>query len=419
MVTLSINGILKTSNNLTYDDLVILCDEYYLLHKKAPNNKDFNSKNNLPSIRCVRRILADNNVTKNDFLSKYSYNRHYTCQKEIDNYQYYVDKFIDISKKLNKPIECKKLKDYELPGVEWFVKYCPDQNVKKWNDFVIWCGLIPTNKMPVELIESIIIDLDKKLDRPLVKRDFVKHKIGVSYKQVIDIWGSLNNCKRILGLKFIPQNNKKEKFDYYKSKLDTVLDKISDKKTFITWSDILHNNGESFDYYDINYAFEDYGVNIIDYISEKGFSFWRSGENNFSYYHFDTGESVSSSYEYDVTTFLNNCCLYYGRDYERNVLYKNILNTSLNSKINCDYLLFNHLCIEVAGFLDNDCGNWDNIEHSQKILKDYQYKLKQKKKLLEDNNIPYLFLFSSDFNNDNYKTKIILFIFDNLHNYIM
>ena len=54
----------------------------------------------------------------------------------------YVRMFKEVSRELKRPLTIKELDKhiYNLPGSNWFIKNCPDENVKKYTDFLFWLG---------------------------------------------------------------------------------------------------------------------------------------------------------------------------------------------------------------------------------------------------------------------------------------
>ena len=108
----------------------------------------------------------------------------------------------------------------------------------------------------------------------------------------------------------------------------------------------------------------------------------------------------------------------FDRDYTRNVLYKNIIDDKILNKIDCDYLFFNTFVVEIAGLLTNKKEDWHNYKPRSKREQDYQQKMIWKERLLIKNNIPFLFLFPEDFQEDSaYQPKLIEFILSNIHKY--
>lgn len=404
-----VNGIDKTSQELDYDDIVFLCNEYIQKNNTFPSNKDFRYSNNLPSLGKLVRVLRKRGISKADFVNLFGHNYHYTCKGAEVSYSYYIDEYKRLSFELKRPIGEKELKKYSLPRGDWFVKHCPDKTIQSWNDFVAWCGFLPLKKRSKEDIAKILLDYDSKIDRPILRRDITMDNLGFSISQIRNIWGSLANCKKELGLKITPQGRVVKSFEYYQDALDSIIDKIiKDGKTEIVWRDIL-SSGIPCSYSALNKAFENEHVSLSEYISERGVTFWRTSAEKFASHVFDTGEKARSSYEYDFTIFLNSIGLLFDRDYERDVLYSRFITQNVYSKINCDYLFYDCFCVEILGF------QTVNPKSNREIL--YANKISHKESLLKENGIPYLFLCPDDFNDNSYKSKFLLFLIGNLHKY--
>ena len=336
------------------------------------------------------------------------------------SYNKYVNIFIEQSLINGKTITEKELKKYKLPCVKAFLKYCPDSNVKSWNDFVVWCGLKPTNLVTKEQASALLRDYDKKINRPIMITDLNMKQAGVSTYIVKKYWGNLRNCQHDLGLKISPSNHQKS-FEYYKTKLDSIINDLKRRdKLRITWRDIIYNKIGGFNYDSLKNAFDKENINLVNYIQDNGLTFWKSGQGKENYYVFPDGESTSSSYEYELTSFLKDNGFVYGRDYKRHVLYKDIIDTDLNNKINCDYVFYDTFAIEIAGLLTNKTGNWRNYKYASEREENYKEKMILKERLLSENKIPFLFLLPEDFDDEClFKIKIIEFIMLNLHKYTL
>ena len=87
---------------------------------------------------------------------------------------------------------------YGLPNPTWFVKYCPDKNVKKYDDFVRWCGY-ESNKLKKEKedIANTLINLEKELGRPILREDISLEKTGFSMIVLVRMFGGLNKAKEV------------------------------------------------------------------------------------------------------------------------------------------------------------------------------------------------------------------------------
>lgn len=149
-VFLSINEQKKIATDIVYDDLVMLYFQFINKYNKIPTVKEMTSKYNMPQQRIINRVLLENNITYNDFLLQFGKVSHVRTENK-DCYNDYVKKFKDICQKENRTLKMNELinNKYGLPSYNWFIKYCPDQSVKTYNDFIIWCGL-NSNKIKLE-----------------------------------------------------------------------------------------------------------------------------------------------------------------------------------------------------------------------------------------------------------------------------
>ena len=128
------------STKVTYDDLVILYNQFIDTYGEVPVYSKCDSKHNMPQGRIINRVLKENNVTYNDFLLQFGKVSH--VRTESKDYYLYVKRFKEVSDKIGHPLCGNELinNKYGLPNPTWFIKYCPDKNVKTYDDFVLWCG---------------------------------------------------------------------------------------------------------------------------------------------------------------------------------------------------------------------------------------------------------------------------------------
>ena len=117
---------------------------------------------------------------------------------KTEDYQYWVDRYIELSKENGERISSQKLSKFGLPYHLWYVDNCYDESVTNWNDFMNWCGFPNTFSYPSkEVLCSYIKEMQSCYDRPLMQTDFKKRKgfHEVSLKLVLKVWGSFNNMK--------------------------------------------------------------------------------------------------------------------------------------------------------------------------------------------------------------------------------
>ena len=125
-----------------------------------------------------------------------------------EKYDYYVKEYIRKSEELDIPINFTKLRLFDLPDGRWYIKNCPDKNVKKWSDFVDWCGFVVRGKKPTkEKMVALIYRLQEETDRPLMYDDF--RGIGCYHPPlnlILEYWGTINNMQKELGLEIIQES---------------------------------------------------------------------------------------------------------------------------------------------------------------------------------------------------------------------
>lgn len=399
------------STELTYDDLKILYEQYIKKYCEVPIFSKCDLKHNMPQGRIINRILEENNVTYNDFLLQFGKVSH--VRTESKNYDIFLEKYKEISKQKGRALLSSELTNnaYGLPNVTWFVKYCPDKNVKMYDDFVRWCGF-ESNKLEKdkEYVCQTLINLEKKLKRPITRNDISKDKTGFSMIVINRLFGGLTNAKKELGLmKTLPTQPRP--FEYYQKSLDIILDNFKKNKNrdFISWYDIecdlygdIHLEHKT-----LKKAFDRENVDLFEYIKSKGLMMNPSSFSN--HYTFDNGERVVSSMEYDFSQYLNEIGYKYKETYYRDVMYKTF--TDEQSKMNCDYkIIINDmpLYVEIAGIIYQSKNiDWHTHIFSSKKENDYKEKMLRKERLFLDNNCDFLILFRSDMVSDNYK-KIFL-----------
>ena len=395
------------TTDVTYEDLVILYQQYIDTYGEVPVYSKCDAKHNMPQGRIINRVIAEKGITYNDFLLQFGKVSH--VRTESKDYDIYVKRFKKVSDELGRALTGNELMNnqYGLPSNGWFVKYCPDKNVKSYDDFVQWCGY-ESNKLKVddEIVGQKLIELEKKLGRHITRNDITLENVGFTEIVVNRVYGSLNKAKKKLGLLPTPPNQPLP-FKYYKNLLDNILDSIknSTDRDCISWADIESevHNPTSTEHKTFTKAFKREGVDIFAYIKSKGFMM---NPSKFSYrYTFDDGERVVSTMEYDFSLYLRSLGFEYNKNYFRDILYKDFSNEK--TKMNCDYKIMIDgvpLYIEIAGLIYNRIdADWRNITFSSKQENEYRDKMIKKEKRMVESGQRFLFLFKSEMFNNQYK----------------
>lgn len=196
-----INGVPKRATNVSIEDLYILINDFVDKNDKLPLMRECTLDNNLPQQRTIMKLLKENNLTYNEFLLYFG--KTFNVKSAIENYDFYVQKFIQISKELGRSLTQRELTNnsYGLPNANFFTKYCPSTSVKTYTDFVKWCGLIPSVKyFDKNMVGQNLINLEKDLQRPIKVADIVPDNCGFSYQLVVKYYGSLGKAKQELNL---------------------------------------------------------------------------------------------------------------------------------------------------------------------------------------------------------------------------
>ena len=326
------------------------------------------------------------------------------------DYNKYVLKYKELCKKENRVIKSNELfnNKYGLPNMSYFIKYCTDKNVKTFRDFTKWCGLIRTEnyRMTKEEVSKILLEYQFKIgvNNPITENDITLDKVGFSMIVIKRLYGTLIKAKEEIGLNLDVHTYEGNSFEYYKNKLDYVLNKLNTK--IISWNDLENykiENDNNINHKSMMKSFNDKGLDFYAYIKEKGFIM---NQNLFSSkFVFDDGEKTLSNYEYLFSRYLKELGLIYKKDYLRDVMYKTIDKNLNGRKINCDYLI-NNIYIEIAGVLNPISKNWRTEEYDSDIKNKYRDKMIWKENILLNNNCNYIFLFKDDFENGNYKNII-------------
>lgn len=399
------------STKVTYEDLVILYNQFIDTYGEVPVYSKCDSKHNMPQGRIITRVLKGSNITYNDFMLQFGKVSH--VRTESKDYDFYVKRFKEVSDHIGHALCGNELMNnkYGLPNSTWFVKYCPDKSVKKYDDFVCWCGY-ESNKLKKEKedIANTLINLEKELGRPILREDISLEKTGFSMIVLVRMFGGLNNAKREIGLMPTPTDKPLRPFEYYKNTLSDALNNLYEKtgRKFLTWHDLesglYHKN--AIEHKTITQAFRREGLDVFAYIKSLGFEM---NPNTFSFkYTFDDGERVVSTMEFDFSTYIRSIGYKYNKTYFRDVMYKTFTNSDKGRKTNCDYCLLlsndKKLYIEIAGVIYNDKNDsWRTYDYKYKKHTEYQKKMLYKENILIENNCNYLFLFPYEMKNGNYK----------------
>lgn len=407
---LDVNGKKVLSYEINYEDLIALYKQYIDKHGKLPIFHQCKVINNLPQGRVINRILEEKNILYCDFIAQFGID--YRIRTECpEKYDIFVDRFKKKCAEIGRTITSDELRNsqYGLPTANWFVKYCPDNNVDTYKKFIAWCGLAEAKHIwTKDEVDLALVEYEKKTGKPITRNDMTSDKVGFSSIVVNRIYGNLGNAKKELGLmKTLPTQPKS--FEIYKDALTDIV-KTYIKQTgrkYISWKDIESGKYGNYPHEHKTYmqSFKRAGVDLHAYINSLG---CMMNPNSFSYkYTFDDGERVDSYKELEVSNYLRSLGLKYNHDYFRFVKYKTFAKD--NSRRNCDYVIKTpqgELYVEVAGIIHNLYYDWRNHVYPSEIENEYRDSLARKEDILNGLGFKYLFLFSNDFDSDGFKSLI-------------
>lgn len=409
----NVNGIGKPGTALTYADVKLLYDQFYEKYGKYPTTKYQTLKYNVPHSKIVAKVLDEAGITLNDFQNTYGVVAH--VRSDPKHYNLYVDRFKQLCKSQGVLTSDELLNNnYGLPNPSFFAKYCPDDSVQSYDDFIRWCGFTTRKRTKEEVVQALL-DYQQKLGRPLINRDIRPDTVGFSMIVINRIWGTMSACKEELNL--LPTTYTKELYtlEKYKQRLDARLNEIKDKygHNIVTWKDLEAHDGfitEPVDHHSIYRKFNKYGESYTDYIESKGFRFNTNSYGHITYLQDD--ECCRSKAEVEFSTVLQSWGFVFNQTYFRDVMYKTFCtNYQGPNRANCDYVVVHNGIrhyIELAGSLE---WAWDlTKELTDEYDIEYRKRLLEKIELLKQANVPYLILYNKDLSAFNYHDKVKQFL---------
>lgn len=400
-----INGTFKATQSLTLEDYKILVIQYMNKYNKFPIQTDFIYENNLPSSSSFYRMLKNEKISYSEFNNLVGNN---TFNPSDFSYDYWLEKFIIKSKEIGRAIKYDEMSEFKLPSSRWYIKNCPNPKVTNFNEFVEFeAKMIPRYNMTKEMATQKIINLQKTLNRPLMKKDLTGiANGGVGESIVLKYWNSFNDMKRELGLEIVQESMKSKHKSLHDIKKDIARICVyvyeNEHRETITQKDWKLIDGVA-SYPACSRWLNESGMSIREYISLIGFNYIEAG--NGLNYDFKDGEHVKSQFEMIVSRVLKEKLnLVFNKDYFKEVRYNTFI-PNYNELMDCDYVIKykgETIYIEVAGMLRDNKKNFiDNIPIiTSKSKEKYRQKLIQKEKMLKGNNLKYYILFPSDIQED-------------------
>lgn len=329
---------------------------------------------------------------------------------DINKYRDYLEKYKSLVKegKMGINQQCFINNKYNIPNHRWFIKYCPNQNVKSWSHFLEWCGFVPYQGVSKEMAIKSICELRNKLNRPLIYDDFRGTELNTICPATINkYWGSLNKMKAELGLEIVQESmiDKQLSIEEAVNQIQILCDKAKlEGRDFITTREFNNKNGTA-NYETLSKMINKYfNMSFSDYIKTLGFRTGKRGTG--TSFKFEDGEITTSQFEFLFSKFLKDYGLKYNVDYYRDVKYDNFIS-DYKGNMNCDYLInYNNktIYVEIAGIIEA-YKNWyyeDREITRSKSKEKYRLKIKLKEQMLKDNNLIYFILFPCDLTRDNF-----------------
>ena len=328
----------------------------------------------------------------------------------VAEYNKYLEKFIKISQDINRVVSFAKLKSYNLPDGNWFVRNCPDKTVDCWGKFVAWCGFYCKDSLTKDQVIKLVYKKANSINRPLVYDDFRGSGCyDIPFSCIKKYFGTVNKMKAELGLEIIQLKTVALSHDRFIENIDYIKSYIdNNNKDFITEEEIDSLN-ETYNYVCLNrHTKDNYGISFAEYCDNVGINM---GKKGLGIRHiFDDGEETTSQFEYLLSNYLRDNGLKFNEDYFRNIKYKD-LDSLYDGAMNCDYKICVNgydVYIELAGII-RDYKEWyysDREITNSKSKESYRIKLKEKEGILKRNNLMYFILFPCDLTN-NFLHKIL------------
>lgn len=410
--TYTVKGKEVCAKELTLDDCDWLFTKFVEENGYYPEGKICDIPHNLPHWRILKKILDSHGILLSDWQHQHGKTNHIRCHSK--DYDIYLKRYKEYCNQMGRALLSEELRDNSLalPRAKYFVKYCPDSNVKNYDDFVEWCGFERnTSWRDKDDVIKELIEKEKELGRPITSKDFRDGTLSFSQNVINRIWGSFKACQRDIGLrKYTVQP--RHSFEEYCTILDNCLDTIykNTGRKVISWRDVEgETSGKySLEHHTILKAFKRAGADFYKYVIDRGYTFtpYSCGLT----YYTDDGELCRSIHEIEYTNFLHNeLNLKYNSDYYRDVQYKTF--SDCKTKINCDYVIqYNDkkYYIEIAGMLYTDKDLLKKYDADRK--ESYRLKTIQKIDIFKKSNVNYLFIYQQDMCNGSFKQKTIEFL---------
>lgn len=225
-----------------------------------------------------------------------------------------------------------------------------------------------------EYLLNLIFDFKNKYGKvPTIKE--LHKELGLDYKLYYQkVFGSWNNALKEANL---PLNSVSQYDDeFLHSEFERFVKTNSRIPTYAEF-----NNSEYPSFWCYQSRFGSWNKAVVAYGYEPN-------DKNRKYI-LENGEICASSYEHDISLWLQKENV----KYDRNILYIDIDTNGYKGKMDCDYKIYinNEIWyVEMAGFLSSR--DFKKLSREEQI---YYFKLQYKKKLLKRSEVKYLIIYPS------------------------
>lgn len=395
--------------------------EFYIEKHRFPFAEEYKIQYKLFnfSYATLNNLFNKNDECYRDYLA--SIDCFATKPPSVKYYKKYVEKLIELCESEN--LSYKKDLNFidsngikrQLPDIRWFINNCPDKSIKDIESFKRWCGINTYGLTKNECIEQIV-KMSNEYNRPLKYDDFRGYNDthGNTNNRALlffinKYWGSVNKMKQELGLEIIQDKMIATTDNDIKNTIQIIKQyMIRNNRNCLTTYEWDSVDGvikfNTFRKYIKNY----YNISVKDYLNQHEIEIASPGCG--ARYTFPDGEVTTSQFEYLFSKYLRNAGYKYQLDYKRNVKYRYI-DSDYTGNMDCDYLLNingKEVYIEIAGIIAGyKKYYYNNITITASNSKEtYKTKLKQKERMLMNNNKNYYILFPCDLV-ENYVGRIL------------
>ena len=383
---LSKNYIPKNHYELTYSKICKMWDDFFERNNFYPKLYRLKDYPELPSFSTLKRVCGDKFI---DFKRKYF--NYKTKEEELEDYHSKVEQLKSVIEKEKSVPSSKKLNNYGLPSVNWFLKRCPDETIKTYSDFIRYLNYIPNKRKTKEDLIPFILTKKHVLQRSILYNDF-KEDLNANIGRIIRLWGTFNNMLTDLGLEINQENmvEKSRDIETMKGDIISLCNKIykQEGRKNISKEDIdIDVDSLNSNVYNSHFK-KELNMTLGDFISSIGFIPNKAGMGMI--YKFEDGEISTSKYEFDVSNYFRDKQI----NYKRNVKYSTFIEGYIKNK-DCDYVVIsnNHTWyVEVAGMLKGYSANKDQ----DYIKKKYKEGLDEKERMLQIEKLNYKIIYPKD-----------------------